>query len=70
VSASTLTHAPLTLTQTEAAARLSVSRWTVWRLLRDGDLQSVRIRGKTLISARSIEALVDRNAATPAAAAH
>jgi len=54
----------MTITQSEAAARLSVSRWTVWRLLRDGDLEAVRIRGKTLVSARSIEGLIDRNGAT------
>jgi len=57
----------MTITQSEAAERLSVSRWTIWRLLRDGELEAVRIRGKTLVSTRSVEGLIERSVATAAA---
>lgn len=39
-------HEPM-LTVAEIAALLRVSKWTVYRLVEDGDLQSIRVgRGK------------------------
>lgn len=42
------------LTVTETAARLKVSRATVFRLLRDGELQRLKVRGVTRISTYDI----------------
>lgn len=42
------------LTVEEAGAALGVSRATVWRMLRRGDLQSIRRRGRRLIPAKAI----------------
>jgi excisionase family DNA binding protein len=39
----------------EAAERLSVSRWTIYRLRRDGKLKLTKIRGSTRVSEREIE---------------
>lgn len=39
-----MTEPPL-LTVTQTAVRLSVSRWTVYRLIRDGKLHGIRVRG-------------------------
>ena len=49
-----MTNSPL-LTVDEAGERLSVSRWTVYRLHRDGKLKFVKVRGGTRIKASEIE---------------
>ena len=40
---------PDLLDQTEVAQRLNVSRTTIWRLAKRGDIRTVRIGGRTLI---------------------
>jgi len=44
----------------ETSRVLSVGRSTVYELLRDGDLPSIRVRGRRLIAAADIAAFVDR----------
>ena len=46
---------PALLTIDDAAQRLSVSRWTVYRLHRDGKLRFVKVRGGTRIRASELE---------------
>lgn len=43
---------------TEAAKLLSVSRWTIWRLVREGKLETFRVRGCRRIPMRQIQQLV------------
>lgn len=42
----------------EAAEALGVSVSTVWRLIRDGELRTVSVRSRTLISASEILAFI------------
>lgn len=51
---------PLLISQEEAAHRLGISRTTVWRLLRNGDLDAVPIGARTLITYRSVEDFISR----------
>ena len=58
--------APLVYRIDEAAELLGVSRYIVQRLIRDGELQAVRLpgsgkRGAVLIRADSVTAFFDRN---------
>lgn len=46
---------PVLLTVDETAQRLSVSRWTVYRLFRDKKLRFVKVRGGTRIRTSEIE---------------
>lgn len=46
---------PLLVSQEEVAHRLGVSRTTVWRLVKSGELDPVRIGSRTLISNSSID---------------
>jgi len=39
----------------QAAARLGVSPRTVWRMIADGQLKSVHIRGCTRVNRRSVD---------------
>ena len=43
-----------TVTQSEAAKRMQVSRSTIYRLAKDGDLASVPMRGRTRIVLASV----------------
>jgi excisionase family DNA binding protein len=57
---------PPPLSINEAAAALSVSRWTVYRLHRDGKLRFVKVRGGTRVRVSEIERYLraaERNAA-------
>lgn len=45
------------LTTGQACGRLGVSRWTLWRLVRDGALQQVMVRSAVRYRADDIEAL-------------
>jgi len=42
------------VTQTEAAKRLGISRVTVWRLIREGELLGVEVRGKVRVRMDSV----------------
>lgn len=42
------------VTQREAARRLGISPTTVWRLIREGELQVVRVRGKQRVCLASV----------------
>lgn len=52
------TSAPYLISQVEAARLLSISRTTIWRLVKQGDLAVVHIGSRTLISTKSIEEFV------------
>lgn len=52
--------APTMLTVAEACARLRISKWTLYRLIRDGKLTSVKIGSRRLISMRSILHFIER----------
>ena len=47
------------LTLPEVALRLSISRRTVERLIRDGALEAVAIRGSTRVEPGEVERLID-----------
>jgi putative molybdopterin biosynthesis protein len=48
-------------TPDQVAERLQVSAFTVRRLLRDGDLRGVRIRGQWRIGEKDIEAFIEKH---------
>ena len=50
----------------EAARRLGVGRTTIYTLIKDGDLKSIKIRNRHLIIRASITDLIQRRANTPA----
>ena len=52
---------PLTITGPNAARRLGVSKATIWRMIKDGDLKTIEIRGKSRILKSSLTAFVRRN---------
>ncbi|POH59195.1 transcriptional regulator [Cryobacterium zongtaii] len=52
---------PYLLSQDEVAHRLSISRTTVWRLLKDGELESVRIGARTFVSKSSLDQFLIRH---------
>ena len=54
-------HEPLTITGPSAARRLGVSKATIWRMIKDGDLKTIEIRGKNRILKSSLTAFVRRN---------
>ena len=43
----------------EAAKKLGTSEATIWRWIRAGTLQSIKIGGRRLVSARQIDGLFD-----------
>lgn len=47
----------------EAAARLRVSRATLYKMIKRGELRTLRIGGRQKISEREIERLIDRKEA-------
>ncbi len=49
----------------EVRSMLGVSRGTVFRLLDDGELSRVRIRGRTLVPRADVLDLIKRSARTP-----
>jgi excisionase family DNA binding protein len=46
---------------TQTGQLLNRSRDTVYRLIRDGDLEAIRILGRPAVTATSIEALLKRD---------
>jgi excisionase family DNA binding protein len=51
--------APLTMPVNRAAAQLGLSRSSIYRLLRAGELSAVRVCGRTLIHFDSMKRLID-----------
>jgi excisionase family DNA binding protein len=54
------------LTIPQVAGRLKVSRNTVYRLISDGDLPVVEVRGKSRIAEADLQQYIDRNTRTVA----
>jgi excisionase family DNA binding protein len=52
------------LTTAEACSRLGVSRWTLDRMVRDGQLQQVRVRSAIRYPAGELDAYVRRQLET------
>ena len=52
---------PLILTPTEAAAMLRIGRSSIYRLLRGGELASLRIGRKIVIPQRAVELYIREN---------
>jgi excisionase family DNA binding protein len=50
---------PDLLSQAEVGRRLGVSRTTVWRLVRDGQLPIVHIGARTLVPRSAVETFID-----------
>ena len=44
----------------EAAAAIGVSTWTIWQLIKAGDLTTFKMGARTLIRADVLEGLIDR----------
>lgn len=53
---------PILLSQNDAALMLSVSLTTIWRLYKAGELATVKIGSRTLITAESCREYVRRHA--------
>jgi excisionase family DNA binding protein len=56
---------PALLSIADTKATLSVGKTTIYELIRAGDLETVKIGSRTLITADSISALISRGASTP-----
>lgn len=52
---------PYLLSQDEVGHHLAVSRTTVWRLIKGGELESVRIGSRTFIPKASIDEFILRH---------
>ena len=52
---------PFLLSQDEVAHRLAISRTTLWRLLKQGEMEAVRIGSRTFVVKTSIDAFLARN---------
>ncbi|AZO36313.1 MAG: helix-turn-helix domain-containing protein [Mesorhizobium sp.] len=53
------THSPAVLTVSETAVYFRISRASVWRLLRTGQLKKVRIGGRTLVRRVDADAFLE-----------
>jgi excisionase family DNA binding protein len=53
---------PAALTVDEAAAYISVSPATIWRLLRSENLPRSRVRGRTVVRRVALDALLTQSA--------
>ena len=51
---------PAALTVSEACSALRVSKWTLYRLIRSRQLETIRIRRRRLIPLAALDDLVDR----------
>jgi excisionase family DNA binding protein len=60
----------LLYTLEEAANRLKVSKWTVYRLIETGDLKSITIRSRRVVRASDIANFIERQIATPPEFSH
>lgn len=52
------------LDQAEVAQRLNVSRTTIWRLIKRGDIRAVRIGSRTLIPRTELQRLIAEGSGT------
>jgi excisionase family DNA binding protein len=52
--------APAVLTVNEACATLHISRWTLYKLIRERRLDTIKIGRRRLIPANEISALIER----------
>jgi excisionase family DNA binding protein len=57
--------APLGITITEAARRFSVSRDTIYREIRNGELDAIRIGARTLVLLDSMDRYIERHRIEP-----
>ena len=46
----------------DGATYIGVSEPTLWRLLRDGELPRIKLRGRTLVRYADLDALLERKA--------
>ena len=53
--------APRFYNATEVAAMFGVSRMTVYRAIDDGDIPAIRVRGRRIIPARAVDAMVQES---------
>ena len=49
---------PALCTQSEAARALNCSTCSIWRMLRDGELEAVKVRGKRMIRRSDVDAII------------
>lgn len=52
---------PLALSVTEASAAIGVSRQTLYRMIADGEIATVRIRGRQVVRVSEIERFLADN---------
>lgn len=60
-----MTAAPLSVSVTEAAAMIGISRSTAWTEIAEGRLRSFKARGRRLIRVSQIEAYIQRREDVP-----
>jgi excisionase family DNA binding protein len=60
VPTKTIDFPPWLLTTEQACTRLGISRWTLSRLVRDGELRHVRVRSAIRYPAGELDAYVKR----------
>lgn len=60
----------LVYTIDEAANRLKVSKWTVYRLIEENELSSITIRTRRVVRASDITDFIERQVATPPGFSH
>lgn len=54
---------PITISIADTCKAVGVGRTTVWRLIRRGDLDTIKIGDRRLVTTDSIQRLVQRSAA-------
>ena len=54
------THRPRTMTVTQAATVLGISRTTAYECVRSGELPALRLGGRIVVPTKAIDALLDR----------
>lgn len=52
--------APLLLTVPEACTLLRISRWSFYRLLREGRIETIRLGSRRLVPAAGLERLIEQ----------
>ena len=55
---------PYLLSQDEVAHRLSISRTTLWRLIKSGELEAIQIGSRSFVSTTSINDFLARHSST------
>lgn len=62
MTATTVADEPLLLTVPEACARLRISRWTFYRLIGEGRVETIRLGSRRLVPVAGLERLIERSA--------